>query len=132
MVTQVARGALGGTCYSCSHFQMTRLGQGEWQQLIHSPPVNSHSSGGGTCTGSTSAQPDVDCAVGRKRAIIVHSGAAEVRDSKGCCPPALPRALQGTPSSACGTSRDILHSCFGRLLPREGWLPADALFFSSF
>lgn len=71
-------------------------------------------------------------AVGRERATIVHSGAAEVRDSKGYCPPALPRMLQGTPSSACSTSRDILHCCFGGFLPREGWLPAEALFLSSF
>lgn len=66
MVTQAAPGALGGTF--CSQFQMTRLGQGQWQQLIHSP-VNSHSSGG-TCTGST----DVGLAVGRERAIIVQWG----------------------------------------------------------
>jgi len=39
MVTQAAPSALGGTCCSSSQFQMARLGQREFRQLIHSPPL---------------------------------------------------------------------------------------------
>lgn len=121
MVTQAAPGALGGTF--CIQFQTTRLGQGQRQQLIHGPLLTATAVVvlalaalmAGPCCGE--GKGDCKC-----------SGAAEVRDSKGCscCPPALPAVLQGTPSSACGISRDILHSCF------RGLLPAGALFLSSF